>query len=149
MADLVAWSTIKVGKPNTDPQKLTGGETEVIKPGDTVTQDGLGLDDDQFRQLVESGAVRALPYPDMPPTYQDSPVAYLREQARIAAEGALNDAQTSEDNINAIMAANAASTGTDTFGEPLPDEVIKEMKSQQDEGAAPPQKTTNQVSQAT
>lgn len=148
MADLVAWSTIKLGEKNTDSKADPSDLTQVIKPGETVSQDSLGLDDEQFKQLLESGAVRALDYPDMPDTYQDSPVNYLREQARIAAEGALSDAQASEENINAILAANAAATGTALQGNELPDDVLEEMEEQkkdQSSEAAPPANTDSQV----
>lgn len=147
MADLVAWSAIRLGEPNNNPQNAASGETKVIKPGETVTQESLGLNDEQFRQLVESGAVRPLEYPDMPETYQDSPVNYLREQARIASEGALSNAQNSEENINAILAANAASTGA-LQGEELDPEVRAEMERQKEDQsseASPPAPTTTQV----
>jgi hypothetical protein len=146
MADLVAWSAIRVGEPTKNAENP--GETKVIKPGETVTQDSLGLDDEQFRQLVESGAVRALEYPDIPNTYQDSPVNYLREQARIASEGALSDAQNSEENINAILAANQAATGTALQGDTLDPEVRAEMERQKEDQSsepAPPAPTTSQV----
>jgi len=146
MADLVAWSPIKVGTSGEKPGDT--GTTEVIKPGETVTQDSLGLSDDQFKQLVESGAVRTLEYPDMPDTYQDSPVNYLREQARKASEGALMDAENSEENMGAILAANAAATGTMLQGEALSDDVLAEMESQkQDQSpeASPPSTSSSQV----
>jgi hypothetical protein len=114
-------------------QKTLVGTTKVIKPGETVTQDSLGLNDEQFRQLVESGAVRTLEYPDMPDTYQDSPVNYLREQARIASEGALSDAQNSEENISAILAANAAATGTALQGDAVDPDVLAEMEKQKED----------------
>lgn len=106
MADLVAWSEIRIGKHEAGADT---GETTVIKPGETVTQGDLT--DDQFTQLKESGAVKTLPYPDMPETYQDSPVNFLREQARQAADDAMLEVETSEENISAIALANAASTG--------------------------------------
>lgn len=127
--ELYAWSTIKVGEPNNDPNNLAGGEVKVIKPGETVTQDGLGLNDEQFAQLVESGAVRTMEFPDMPPTYQDSPVNFFREQATKAAEGALVDAENSEENMSAILAANAAATGA-ALAPTLDPDVQSTMESQ-------------------
>lgn len=68
---LYAWSEIRNGDV-------------VLKPGSKVTQDGLKLDDDQWAQLLESSAVRTNPYPDMPETYQGTPIQFLLEQAAAA-----------------------------------------------------------------
>lgn len=110
MADLVAWAPIKSGK-NKGSEKEPDMETINVKPGDSVSQDALGVDDEGWKQLLESGAVRKMTYPDMPETFQGSPVDYLREKARKAAEGVLTDVETSEENIAMIAEANAASTG--------------------------------------
>lgn len=108
MADaLYAWSEIRVGKHEAGADT---GETTVIKPGDTVTQGDLS--DEQFEQLKNSGAVKTLKYPEMPETFQGSPVDFLMQTAREAADTALMEAETSEANVSAIMAANAASTGS-------------------------------------
>lgn len=105
---MYAWSPIKSGK-NDGNDKI---EEVNVNPGESVTQDQLGVDDDGWRQLIESGSVRAMKYPDVPETFQGSPVEYLREQAKAAADGSLLDAETSEENIGAIALANAVSTGT-------------------------------------
>lgn len=153
MADLVAWSRIEYGDRNTDPNNVDPTTLrQVIKPGESVTQDKLGLDDDQWNQLVTSGAVRARPYPDMPDTYQDSPVNFLMDEARRAADNALTGAQESEENITAIQAANAASTGGALLGTELSDEVVSEMQQQKDDMGgepAPPSKDSSQVSPET
>lgn len=132
MADMVAWSPIRVGKSAEGDKP---GETKVIKPGETVTKESLG-DEEEFNQLVASGALKPLPYPEMPETYQDSPVNFLREQARKAADDALLTAETSEENISAIQAANLASTGQPQ-AEPLSDEVEAELKKQMEAEGQP------------
>lgn len=134
MADMVAWSEIRHGEAGEDDKP---GDTKVIKPGESVSQGDLGLDDDQWAQLVESGAVRTMAYPEMPETFQGSPVDYLREQAKMAAEGALMEAETSEENMAAIAAANAASTGS-TLAQTFDPEVQAEMDKQMGtEGSSP------------
>jgi hypothetical protein len=135
MAELVAWSNIQVGEANEDAAKLSGGEVKVIKPGESVSQGDLGLDDAQFDQLVKSGAVRTLPYPDMPEEYQNSPVEFLREQTAKIAEDALAGVETSEENMEAAAAMMRAATGTPE-PEPLPDDIQAEMDKQlEDTGA--------------
>jgi hypothetical protein len=109
--DLVAWSPI-VSSKDKGTKKEPDLEETTIKPGESVTQDALGLDDAGWAQLLESGAVRSMAYPDMPETFQGSPVEFLREEMRKAAEGILSDVETSEENIAAVNAVNAASTGT-------------------------------------
>jgi hypothetical protein len=112
MADLVAWSPITNGK-NTGTEDDPKMETTTIEPGESVTQAALGLDDDGWQQLLDSRAVRKMDYPDMPETFQGSPVEFMRHQASLAASDALAEVETSEENISAIAAANAASTGVE------------------------------------
>jgi hypothetical protein len=148
MADLVAWSPIAYGDQNTDTNADPSKLRKVIKPGTPVTQGDLGLDDEQWKQLVSSGAVRTMPFPDIPGTYQDSPVNFMREQARKAADEALISAETSEENIGAIQAANAAATGGALLGTELPQETLDEMQQQKDDMGgepAPPSKDSSQV----
>ena len=132
MGDLIAWSPIKVGEPTKNAENP--GEVRTIKPGETVTKDDLGLDDEGWKQLLESGAVRdsdVVKYPDMPEAYQGSPVEFLREQARKAADEALLGADTSEANLGAIATANAVATGQALPSEPqFSPEVQEEMDRQ-------------------
>lgn len=109
--DLVAWSPIESSK-NNGTHKDPDLEKIIVKPGESVSQDALGVDDAGWAQLLESGAVRSQAYPDMPETFQGSPVEFLRDEMRKAAEGALTDVETSEENIASVIAINAASTGT-------------------------------------
>jgi len=133
-----AWTNIQSGKDNGTTKEP---DLEVLSAtrGDAVTADDLGLDEDQFKQLVDAGSVRRMKVPDMPDTFQGSPVDFLRQQARLAAEGTLGDAETSEENMSAILAANAASTGV-----ALPPE-IEEGTGPSEEVAEPDEETDNGV----
>jgi len=104
-----AWGPILLGEK---ASKDEPGQTQTIKPGETVDPAALDLDKAAWDQLRESGAVRQMPYPNVPDTWQGSPVDYLRKQANMAAEGALTGAEQSEENMQLIQLANAASTGT-------------------------------------
>jgi hypothetical protein len=77
----VAWSNLRGGK---------GEEIVEVKPGESVTASQLGLNDEQFQQLVDAGSVRKQKYPDMPEGYQDSPVNRMRELAAEAEESDLS-----------------------------------------------------------
>lgn len=57
-----------------------------FKPGDVVTKEKLGVDQDNWDALVESGAVRVKKYPDMG-NYEGSPREYRLEQLAAAAKG--------------------------------------------------------------
>lgn len=100
-----AWSPINSAEAKED------GKTVTVKPGDTVTADKLFLDDAQWKQLVESGAVRTMAYPDMPDTWQGSPVDFYLSEAKKASENALTSVSESADVVNAAAMANAASSG--------------------------------------
>lgn len=107
---LYAWSPISYGEPTRNAENP--GDTTVIKPGTAVSRADLdSVTDEGWKQLIESGAIRAQEYPNIPETWQDSPVQFLRDQARKAAEGIMDDAATSQENIAAVMSANAAETG--------------------------------------
>lgn len=54
--------------------------------GETVSQSDLGLSDDQWEQLVESGAVRNYEYP--PVEGDQTPAMYYKENAAKAVEAA-------------------------------------------------------------
>ena len=147
MARLVAWAPIKSGK-NNGTDKEPDMQTISVNPGESVSQDALGVDDDGWKQLVESGAVRTMAYPDMPETYQNSPVEYLRDQVKAAAEGSLADVQASTENVEAILAANAAATGTALATDPAFDEdVANEMDAQKE--ANSPGSSTEEVTTTT
>lgn len=93
---LTAWSNI---------HHHDGEKRIVIKPGDTVSQDKLGVDDDTWKEWKESGVVRKAKWPkDLDPSNPNglSPNAHrlekLREErTRIEAELSGLGADTSDD----------------------------------------------------
>ncbi len=81
MATLYAWSDFRVGEPAKDdkPGKLT-----TIKFGETVTAEKLKADDEQMKAYIDSGAVREVKPPEMPSTWQGSPLDFVRAEAEKA-----------------------------------------------------------------
>lgn len=83
MADY-AWSEIRYGvETDKDGNFL---RHKVVKAGETVTKAKLGVSDADWAQLQEAGSVRPYAYPDMPESYEGSPVDFLREQASAVAD---------------------------------------------------------------
>lgn len=73
MADkYYAWSRFK-GEMNEWGQVLS-----YIEPGDPITQEKLGVDDDEWNELVSIGAVRTAKYPDIPSHV--SPVEHFQRE---------------------------------------------------------------------
>lgn len=85
MAKFYAWSVIQYDADVDDSGSSI--KHKRVAFGEEVSADKLGLDDEQFEQLVEAGSVRATRPPDMPKGYQGSPVDFMREQIAAAAEG--------------------------------------------------------------
>lgn len=104
MADVTwyAWSPI-----------VGGTSDEVIKVafGEEVTKSKLMLDNVGWLQLRESGAVRTIKPPDIPETWQDSPINYYLDQAKKAAEGVMAGMSESPEVMAAAQIGNAAATG--------------------------------------
>lgn len=73
-----AWSTLTA---QTADDK---GRFKKFNPGDEVNAGDLGLDDEEFDELLSTGAVREDEYP-VPANFDGSPVEYRREQLRAAA----------------------------------------------------------------
>lgn len=73
---MYAWSQLR----STDEE----GKVTIVKVGDEVDAGKLGLDDDEFNELVAVGAVREQEYP-VPANYDGSPVEFVRDQLREAA----------------------------------------------------------------
>jgi len=99
MADTVAWSNFQA---NYDEEKRQF--TKRIKPGDKVSQADLGIEDEEWEALLESGAVREQPYPEAVSEggYPDSPNRYFLDQLQKAAEG-----QLSADEVKELQASGA------------------------------------------
>ena len=112
-----------------------------IKPGDEVSQDDLGVDDETWATYVETGVVSSVPYPECLPG--ESPTeAFAREDAAYAA-GELDEEQAaaveerqeaqkeSSKNVH-DEAAKLASAGEDEAAAALIEESVDE-----DEAAEP------------
>lgn len=89
MADeYYAWTNIRI--PSSDPDESNVRRLDnVVKPGDKITPDDLGLsgeDDPDWLAYVDSNAVRTVPYPDMG-SWSGSPVEYAKARLAAAAEG--------------------------------------------------------------
>lgn len=68
-----------VERDEIDPTIIT--KRNSIKFGEEVSQDDLGIDDDEWQALVDGAAIRDYAPPDMPKGYLGSPLEFLREQA--------------------------------------------------------------------
>lgn len=101
-----AWTDI-MGASAGDADGKNKQLVKKVKAGDTVTASDLDLNDDQFAELVESGAVRITAFPDLPPGWTGSPVDFWRKQLKDAAAG-IDD---STDGLAAM--ANATAHGDD------------------------------------
>lgn len=76
---IYAWSEIVLDRDE------WGRTTKSVMPGEEVTQASLGFTKEQWKELLESGAVRSTPFPEMDETFQGSPVEWYRLQAVRAA----------------------------------------------------------------
>jgi hypothetical protein len=86
MADtMYAFSTIRYGA---EVDEASGAITSYkeIPVGETVDKGTLGLNDDQWDQLVDSGAIRPYEYP--PVEGDQTPANYYKENAAKAVEAA-------------------------------------------------------------
>lgn len=86
MADTYyAWSDIR----SSEAEETT--DVKVTKAGETVTASDLGVSDEEFQALVESGAVKTEEYPELPEGYTGSPAQYEKE--KVVAQATLDEAQ--------------------------------------------------------
>jgi hypothetical protein len=84
MAKQIAWTTFITGRND------YGQVTETIKPGDSVTQDALGVDDEEYAELLDVGAIREEAYPKNIPNDM-SPVEFYAMQDGQLERGELSD----------------------------------------------------------
>ncbi len=82
MATLYAWSNIRVGEQTLKAD--SPGKVTTIKFGDAVTADKLGADDAQMKAYIDSGAIRETKPPQLPETWQGSPLDFIRAEAEKA-----------------------------------------------------------------
>src|SRR6516165_2677040 len=73
MADsYVAWTNFP-----TNQDEVTNVPQTVIKTGDPISQSDLGVSDDDWQELIDTGAVRTEAYPDIPDDV--APAEYYKE----------------------------------------------------------------------
>lgn len=132
MATLYAWSPIRSAE-QFDEETKKAGASVTKNVGDTVTQDEMYLSDEQWNQLVSSGAVRSYAPPEMPNTFQGSPIDFLKEQARKASEDAVDQVMASPEVLAAITSSNDAAAGQAMLAENVPDEVREEWEQQRED----------------
>jgi hypothetical protein len=78
-----AWSPITFGAERDDQGNIL--KTKVHAFGEKVSAGDLDLTDDQFKELVDSGAVRNYPPPDdMPENYPRSPRDWMMEKHQLS-----------------------------------------------------------------
>lgn len=83
MAKYYAWSNFRLA------DEKDGTVTTALRVGDEVTQAKLAIEDEEFEYLLETGAVREQPYPDMPDGDTRSPAKFMTDQVARAAAGEL------------------------------------------------------------
>jgi hypothetical protein len=92
MADTLtfyAWGDIRYGVPGKP------GNVKVIRAGDTVTLKDFNGDETEFASLVDSRAIRTMPFPDdIPEAWRQSPMEWIRYKIRKATEGEDSDMVT-------------------------------------------------------
>jgi hypothetical protein len=86
-----------------------------LKAGDTATAKKLGIEDEEFDQLVEARAIRSRKYPDMPADFTGSPVDFVIAEHRKQLED-VEDVMLGE--LEAVQEAEDATS--------LEDEEVKE-----------------------
>lgn len=81
---MYAWTKIRLEavRDETDPAVILRYNT--IEPGATVTPEDLGYtaDSADWRELLQGGAVRPMPFPEIPATFQGSPIEYARQKVK-------------------------------------------------------------------
>jgi hypothetical protein len=99
--DMYAWAPIVYGVERDEDKNITG--QKVKKLGEKVSAGDLDLTDDQFKELVDSGAVRNYPLPDdMPENYPRSPRDWMMEKHKLS-EGHLAGGYFTPDVIDQLQ----------------------------------------------
>jgi hypothetical protein len=65
-----------------------GQPTKTVQPGEEINQEDLGISDEDWNGLLEAGAVRDEPYPDIPDNL--SPAEHYKQQLAAMAAGELS-----------------------------------------------------------
>jgi len=122
-----------------------GQTTNVIRVGESVTQDALKISDDDWADLIATGAVREQEYPDIPADV--SPAEYFRQRAAsddatdeelLAYADALAQSGTADTDVKLMGASGAEGTDTaaDKVAEAPPAEAPKASTTQAKPAAA-------------
>lgn len=98
MANYVAWSEIHSGKDD--------GNVVIVRPGDAVSASDLGLDDEQFQELIDGGSVREQDYPVPEGKIDQSPTEFYKEKLSVLANPEVDQQQFAE----AVATAQGAPT---------------------------------------
>lgn len=89
---MTAWSKFETERNE------QGQPTKTIMPGDTVSQSDLGVSDEEWEYLVETGAVREEEYPDVPDDV--SPAEYQKQVTNAAVN--MSEAQAAVDEATSL-----------------------------------------------
>ena len=82
---MYAWSDIEYDA-DVDPDS-GARKPKYIRRGEEVNRSKLGVDEENFQALVDAGSVRPMKFPDIPATFQGSPVEWYREELAKTQEG--------------------------------------------------------------
>jgi hypothetical protein len=122
-----AWSPIRYGGETGDPQNPSAPTTfEMVNVGDEVDAGKLGISDEEFEALVESGAVRDIPYPEDVP--QGKSVSQHLRDVALAADEAVDTTGGTYllDEPERMAVARATQMEVDERGETEDEEVSEE-----------------------
>lgn len=85
--DYYAWTDIRHGDSD--------GKIKTIKVGSKITEKDVGAED--YAAMIDAKSIRPIPFPDdIPNTWQDSPMAWLKEKIR---------RQSADDELATLMIA--------------------------------------------
>lgn len=85
MATYYAWTEIRNGGEVEDVELPTGAirtvvtKRNVAKAGEKITKKGLGLSDEEWERMVESGCIREYPFPEGTDDYTSPATAAMRK----------------------------------------------------------------------
>lgn len=85
---MYAWSNFTI------EHNQQGQATKTVKCGQEVTRQSLNVSEKDWEDLIEAGAVRPQPYPDIPDNV--APAEYFRSQNAARASGKLTHREVQE-----------------------------------------------------
>lgn len=84
------------------------GDRATINVGDKIAQSDIGVDDDEWAYLIETGVVSKTKHPDIPATM--APAEHYKALAAKAAEGDYSELQALEDAANTKVSQEQGKT---------------------------------------